>query len=130
MFLFNFYSNTDLYITIYMGGLVFTAILFALSIMFDSKRILFLFVSSTILCLMINVGTFPMEIILTLFVFVLVVSIKFKGPIKHKIFVNILSFIIGLVLVLSGTFSITHFIKEGDNKDQTFMNKEIKLEKF
>jgi len=125
MFLFNFYSNTDVYIMIFLFGLLSSVSLFILSVMFDSKRIFFLFIASAIVSFLLNTQEIPVEPILLFFGFSFWYSKNIQGRVKYKIFFNILSFLIISILTSSGYVSISNFIEKGDKSKQTFLKQEI-----
>lgn len=125
MFLFSFYNNNDLFITIYLCGLVFSIILFGLSVMFDSKKIFFLFITATISSIALNINTIPADLVVIFFLTTIFLSKKFEGGLKNKVFLNIMSLLIVIILTISGIFSVLHFIESGDTSSQTFLKQEI-----
>lgn len=113
MFLFNFYSNENDYIVLFLAGFFVSIFLFFLSMSFDSKRIFLLFISSVVVSLMINVNQFNIFFILFLAITLVYFSYKFNGTIKYKIFTNLVSIFIFGVLAVSGVFSLRSYLADG-----------------
>ena len=125
MFLFNFYSNTDFYIMIFLSGLIISVCLFILSVMFDTKRMFFLFVISAIVSFLLNTQEVPVELIIIFFGVSSYFSKNIKGRLEHKVFLNILSFLVISILTSSGYVSVSNFIEKGDKTKQTLFKQEI-----
>jgi hypothetical protein len=116
MFLLNFYSNENDYIVLFLAGVFVSIFLFFLSMSFNSKRFFFLFLSSVIASLMINVNQFPLWLIFIVSVVLIYFSYRFEGGIKYKIFTNLVSIFIFGVLVVSGVFSLRSYLNDSINE--------------
>lgn len=126
MFLFNFYSNQNEYLVLFLAGFFISIFLFFLSMSFDSKRLFLLFLSSVIVSLMINVNQFSIWIIAIVAIGLIYISYKFDGGIKYKIFTNLISIFVFGVLAVSGVFSLRSYLNDSINDYKTNHKTELK----
>jgi len=113
MFLFNFYSNDNDYIVLFLAGFFLSIFLFFLSMSFNSKKIFALFLSTVFISLMINVNKFPLIVIILSAIILLYISLKFSGEIKYKIFTNLVTVFVFGVLAVSGVFALNSYLSDG-----------------
>jgi len=113
MFLFNFYSNDNDYIVLFLAGFFLSIFLFFLSMSFNSKKIFALFLSTVFISLMINVNKFPLIVIIISTIILLYISLKFSGEIKYKIFTNLVTVFVFGVLAVSGVFALNSYLSDG-----------------
>lgn len=113
MFLFNFYSNNNEYLVVFLAGFFISLFLFFLSMSFNSKKIFALFLSTVFISLMINVNKFPLIVIIISTIILLYISLKFSGEIKYKIFTNLVTVFVFGVLAVSGVFALNSYLSDG-----------------